>query len=110
MHYGEDMAVKNYVRQFIYPKKKTFFSEQEYSFGSPLAGRVIDFILSNRKGHYKMEPLVNKVTKMTMEIAFWMRVRGLVRKVLKEKLNNSLSRFREKFESKLESLLSCEIE
>jgi hypothetical protein len=100
MQYGEDLAVKNYVRHCIYPKKKTFFSEQEYKFGSPLAGKVINFILYDRKGHYKMEPVVDKVAKTSMEIAFWTRVRELVRKVLKEKLNNSLSRFREKFESK----------
>jgi hypothetical protein len=110
MHYGEDGAVKNFVRQCIYPKKKTFFSEQEYMFGSALAKRVIHFILYDRRGHYKMEFLVDKVAKASMEIAFWARVVDSVRRVLKEKLNNSLSRFREKFVSKLESMLSCEIE
>ena len=57
-----------------------------------------------------MKPIVDKVTKTSMEIAFWARVVELVRKVLKEKLNNSLSRFREKFESKLESVMLWEIE
>jgi hypothetical protein len=110
MHYGEDGAVKNFVRQCIYSKKKTFFSEQEYMFGSALACRVIHFILYDRRGHYKMEFPLDKVAKASMEIAFWARVVDSVRRVLKEKLNNSLSRFREKFVSKLESLLSCEIE
>ena len=110
VNYGEDMAVKNFVRHCIYPKKKTFFSEQEYMFGSALACRVINFILYNRRGHYKMECPLDRVAKASMEIAFWARVVDSVRRVLKEKLNNSLSRFRDKFVSKLESVLSCEIE
>ena len=110
IHYGEDLAVKNYVRHCIYPKKKTFFSEREYRFGSPLAERVINFILYDRKGHYKMQPTIERAAKTSMEIAFWSRVMDLVRKVLKEKLNNSLSRFREKFESKMEWEISCDSE
>ena len=66
VYYGEDLAVKNYVRHCIYKKKNSFSLEQEYRFGSPLAGRVINFILYDRKGHYNMEPIVDKVTKMSM--------------------------------------------
>jgi hypothetical protein len=105
VHYGESLQVKNYVRHFIYPKKKTFFSDKDYRYGSALANTVIDFILYNKKGHYKMKPEVDEAVKAGVDMAFWARVMDSVRKVLKEKLNNSISRFREKFESKSKTIL-----
>jgi hypothetical protein len=97
--------VKNYVRHFIYPKKKTFFSDKDNRYGSVLANTVINFILYDKKGHYKMKPEVDVAVKAGVDMAFWARVMDSVRKVLKEKLNNSISRFREKFESKSKTIL-----
>ena len=45
--------MKEHIRTDIYKRKKTFFSEQELVYGSPLANKVIEFILYAKDGLYR---------------------------------------------------------
>ena len=100
VHDSEKCAVREYVRQEIYPKKKTVFCGKELIYGSALASKVIEHILYDRKGFYRQKKANEFSGRREAEVGFWTRNQETVRRVLKEKVNNSISRFKEQLKSK----------